>query len=909
MRTRSQSQRKEESESGSLASASKEAVGKLLKRARKGSKAKGQQEDDILVEVSKFKELPREKDKRDEGNSVGRKSIEGDDVEGSVRLGDVNEFDWEDGDILASESKEAYLHDSEKEITVEFTDSPSTTQRKPSRRATAEEKELAELVHKVHLLCLLSRGRLVDQVCNDLLIQASLLSLVPPSQLNIAEVPRLRASSLGSVVNWFRNNFQIQSHDIDRGSFKSNLAFALDTRGGTAEEVAALSVALFRALNLTTRFVSVLDVASLKPDTDVPGCSNTDAPRLDTKIFSSAVASSSDDVSHKNLTRGKHHSNDGRQSCKRSLPKGPASTTGAEDVISRDSMANKLCSDKLESHPAKFAVRPKRKGDAEFELQLEMALSATAAGVGASNSMSHIDGLSGSSSLPSPPKKLKKIVFPEHESVIQSSSSSAVWSRKLGPPQYWAEVYCNGETLNGRWIHVDAVNGIVDGESDVEASAAAGRKPIKYVVAFSGGGAKDVTRRYCMHWYKIAPRRVNSRWWDEVLAPLKRLESDATGSIVHMEASERKEMESEECLNVVNTTSDIIEDSNKVGAVQNSGLANRNALEDMELETRALTEPLPTNQQAYKNHHLYVLERWLTKYQVLHPKGPVLGYCSGHPVYPRSCVRTLQTRHKWLREGLQVMANEFPAKVVKHSKKFVKMRTSELEDASATGEENSEATMELYGRWQTEPLRLPCAKNGIVPKNERGQVDVWSEKCLPPGTVHLKFPRLVPVARRLEIDFAPAMVGFEFRNGRSVPIFEGIVVCSEFKDAILAAFAEEEERREAEEKRRFESEALSRWFQLLSSIITRQRLQNSYVEFSSPNALDNPHIDENDKSNDDKKQSMSDDLKSSQNAASIMPIRDHHEHVFLIEDQSFDEESFIQTKRCRCGFSVQVEEL
>lgn len=86
------------------------------------------------------KELPREKDKRDEGNSVGRKSIESDDVEGSVRLGDVNEFDWEDGDILASESKEAYLHDSEKEITVEFTDSPSTTQRKPSRRATAEEK-------------------------------------------------------------------------------------------------------------------------------------------------------------------------------------------------------------------------------------------------------------------------------------------------------------------------------------------------------------------------------------------------------------------------------------------------------------------------------------------------------------------------------------------------------------------------------------------------------------------------------------------------------------------------------------------------------------------------------------------------------------------------------------------------
>lgn len=34
-----------------------------------------------------------------------------------------------------------------------------------------------------------------------------------------------------------------------------------------------------------------------------------------------------------------------------------------------------------------------------------------------------------------------------------------------------------------------------------------------------------------------------------------------------------------------------------------------------------------------------------------------------------------------------------------------------------------------------------------------------------------------------------------------------------------------------------------------------------------------------------------------------------HEHEFLKEDESFDEESSLRTKRCRCGFSVQVEEL
>jgi hypothetical protein len=41
------------------------------------------------------------------------------------------------------------------------------------------------------------------------------------------------------------------------------------------------------------------------------------------------------------------------------------------------------------------------------------------------------------------------------------------------------------------------------------------------------------------------------------------------------------------------------------------------------------------------------------------------------------------------------------------------------------------------------------------------------------------------VAKRLEIDYAPAMVGFEFRNGHSHPVFDGIVVCAEFKDAIV----------------------------------------------------------------------------------------------------------------------------
>lgn len=68
--------------------------------------------------------------------------------------------------------------------------------------------------------------------------------------------------------------------------------------------------------------------------------------------------------------------------------------------------------------------------------------------------------------------------------------------------------------------------------------------------------------------------------------------------------------------------------------------------------------------QAYRNHPLYVIERWLKKYEILYPRGPVVGFCSGHPVYPRTCVQTLHKKERWLHEGLQVKADEVPVKVL-----------------------------------------------------------------------------------------------------------------------------------------------------------------------------------------------------------------------------------------------------
>jgi hypothetical protein len=44
------------------------------------------------------------------------------------------------------------------------------------------------------------------------------------------------------------------------------------------------------------------------------------------------------------------------------------------------------------------------------------------------------------------------------------------------------------------------------------------------------------------------------------------------------------------------------------------------------------------------------------------------------------------------------------------------------------------------------------------------------------------------VARKLDIDCAPAVVGWEFSGGGSHPVLDGFIVCEEFRDVLLDAW-------------------------------------------------------------------------------------------------------------------------
>lgn len=95
--------------------------------------------------------------------------------------------------------------------------------------------------------------------------------------------------------------------------------------------------------------------------------------------------------------------------------------------------------------------------------------------------------------------------------------------------------------------------------------------------------------------------------------------------------------------------------------------------------------------------------------------------------------------------------------------------------------------VELYGPWQTRPWAPPAAADGVVPRNDRGNVEAPPfAAALPAGTVHIDLRSAAAAAAQLEVDAAPALVGFEAgRQGGMVPKIRGVVVCAEHADAVL----------------------------------------------------------------------------------------------------------------------------
>uniref|UniRef100_A0A8C2L2B2 Xeroderma pigmentosum, complementation group C n=1 Tax=Cyprinus carpio TaxID=7962 RepID=A0A8C2L2B2_CYPCA len=333
----------------------------------------------------------------------------------------------------------------------------------------------------------------------------------------------------------------------------------------------------------------------------------------------------------------------------------------------------------------------------------------------------------------------------------------------------WLEVYLES---TGKWVCVDVDQGV--GQPQLCSHQAT--QPITYVVAVDDEGyLKDLSSRYDPTWLTSSRRRrVDSEWWEETMELYK------------------------------------------------SPDAERGQKEDQEMQAKLLDKPLPTSVSEYKNHPLYALKRHLLKYEAIYPStAAVLGYCRGEPVYSRDCVHTLHSRDTWLKEARTVRLGEEPYKMVLGF-------SNRSRKARMMSEQKGVKDLPLFGVWQTEEYQPPIAVDGKVPRNEFGNVYMFKSCMLPVGCVHLRLPNLHRVARKLNIDCAAAVTGFDYHCGFAHAVNDGYIVCEEHQEILKAAWENEQDIQQKKEQEKREKRVVANWTLLVKGLLIKERLKRRY---------------------------------------------------------------------------------
>ncbi|CAJ0901910.1 7233_t:CDS:2, partial [Entrophospora sp. SA101] len=117
---------------------------------------------------------------------------------------------------------------------------------------------------------------------------------------------------------------------------------------------------------------------------------------------------------------------------------------------------------------------------------------------------------------------------------------------------------------------------------------------------------------------------------------------------------------------------------------------------------------------------------------------------------------------------------------------------------------------------------------GIVPKNPYGNLDMFKPSMCPPGGIHIEVNGIAKIAKKLGIDYAEAVVGFDFHSHRCVPVVNGIVIAEEYSTMLLEAWHEHITNVEALSNAKKDKEALARWKRLIVGIKIKMRIHSDY---------------------------------------------------------------------------------
>lgn len=410
-------------------------------------------------------------------------------------------------------------------------------------------------------------------------------------------------------------------------------------------------------------------------------------------------------------------------------------------------------------------------------------------------------------------------------SVVQVSPSLASKSRlthfdkDLAFPIYWTEVL---SPITNRYISVDPLvlnivactSELVAGFEPRGSKAERSKQVIAYVVGYSADGtAKDVTVRYLKR--RMWPGKTKG-----VRMPVEKVPIyNQKGRIkMHQEVDTFKSIMSGYARDArLRTLADDIEDQNDLEPVRPARQA------------KGGEETL----QGYKSSAEFVLERHLRRDEALKSGSKhIKMFTTGkgekavqEKVYLRQDVVTCKTVESWHKEGRQVKPGEQPMKLVP-IRAVTLTRKRELEQAEAEGGEK--VKQGLYAREQTDWIIPAPIKDGIIPKNAFGNIDCYVPSMVPEGAVHLPYRGMVKVCRRLDINYAEAVVGFDFKSQRAVPLVQGVVIATENKQAVMEAWqADEAERLRKEDKKR-EMMTLALWRKFLMGLRILVRVNEEY---------------------------------------------------------------------------------
>ncbi|KAF4636606.1 hypothetical protein G7Y89_g1479 [Cudoniella acicularis] len=240
--------------------------------------------------------------------------------------------------------------------------------------------------------------------------------------------------------------------------------------------------------------------------------------------------------------------------------------------------------------------------------------------------------------------------------------------------------------------------------------------------------------------------------------------------------------------------------------------------------------------QYYKTHPDLVLERHLKREEALIPtaKHVKIFTVKGkgetnteEKVFLRKDVVQCKSMETWHKEGRAPIPGEEPLKRVPYRAATTNRRRELAEAEQAAGEKVLQG---LFSRDQTDWIIPPPIENGIIPKNSFGNIDLYVDSMLPEGAVHIPMRGTVKICKRLGIDYAEAVTGFEFGHRMAVPIITGIVTAEEHYDSIMDEWHKDEAERVRKEDEKKRKAVINMWRKMLMGLRIVKRVREEYGE-------------------------------------------------------------------------------